>query len=423
MRRPLARFATVLSSVLALPALAQEPPRVVPMSANPAPLQKITPFDPSQPFGRPAPRLVEGDPSPLDLAILVELNALRTDPAAWAHRLAELVPQLDGEILKRPGRLPVRWTGGAQEVARTVARLQGQAPLSPVQVSAGMAAAARDYVRVKVAHPGDDGLYTAFGAAARRYGQGKLWGQAVFEGDGEAFDIVAAWARNEPDSELLRPDVRVIGVACAAKAQGGQLCVLTRGADFHEWDPADLPLSTEAMHRLDQARTDPQAAAKWVRAYLPKVMGDTLRLPDHTTAPLPGGREALLALLKRLEEAKPLPGLRISVGLTDRARDLVDELGPQGRMPTSPGWHASRKLDTYGRAAPGESLDVDERVLLGVGDGALLALRMLLEHADLALAPERTAVGAWCGLHKTRGQICAVDVGTGFLESAGQDLP
>jgi hypothetical protein len=404
------RFCTTLSvAVLAVtPALAQAPtPSVHAQTAPPGP------------FTRPAPRLATGQPSPLDQDVLREVNALRTDPGAWAQRLATLAPLLDGDVLKRPGRPAVRWPGGAQVLTRTLERLQAQAPLPPVQLSPGMAAAARDYVRVGPV--GDGSEYTAYGLAARRYGTGKLWGQAVFLGDGDAFDIVAGWARNEPEAELLRPDVRVVGVACAAQGQGGHLCVLSRGADFREWDPADLTLSAEATHRLDQARTDPEAAAKWLRAYLPKVMGETLRLPDHSSALLPGGREALWGLLKRLEHAKPLPGLRHSVGLTDRARDLVDELGPPGRLPGSPGWYAARKLETYGRSSA--PTDVQERVLLAVGDGGLLALRMLLEHADLVLAPEQTAIGAWCGVHKTRGQVCVVDVGAGFLESVGAELP
>jgi hypothetical protein len=204
------RLCTTLSlaGLAGMPAIAQEP-------------AVHTHAVPQGPFARPAPRLATGQPSPLDEDVLREVNALRADPGAWAHRLAVLVPLLEGDLLKRPGRPAVRWPGGAQALTRTIERLQAQAPLPPVQLSPGMAAAARDYVRVRPV--GDGGEYTAYGPAAQRYGTGKLWGQAVFLGDGDAFDIVAAWARNEPEAELLRPDVSVVGVACAAQGQGGHL--------------------------------------------------------------------------------------------------------------------------------------------------------------------------------------------------------
>ena len=379
-----------------------------------------TPLDDSKPFATPVARMPAGTPTPQDLAVVAEVNALRTDPQAWAAKLEALLPLFNGAKLERPGRTTMEWSGAPESVTQAIAMLKATAPLPPARLLPGLAAGARDYVRVRAAHPAVvDRYYTAM-AAARRYGAGPLGGSMVMEGEGEAFDVVAGWVVQSrgPNRTLLAADVSQLGVACGPAATRPLLCALIYGSQFQDYDAADLDLTRAALQRLDAARTDPRGEARHWRKLLPLVMGETLRLPKGVTA-LPGGREALEKLIARLEKANVLPMLKPSADLQARARDLAQELAP-GRMPRDSGSWSLRNAARYGQTY--ETHDPDEVTIFAPGEGESLALRVLLEQPEWILAREKISVGLWCGSHAKKGQVCVVDVAVDWV-AVGADLP
>jgi hypothetical protein len=345
---------------------------------------------------------------------------LRTDPRSWAAKLEALLPLFNGSKLERPGRVTMDWSGAPESVNQAIAMLKATAPQPAAQLLPGLAAGARDYVRVRAVHPAFMDRFFSALATARRYGAGPLRGDMVMEGEGEAFDIVATWVvqGRGPNRTLLAADLSQLGVACGPAAERPLMCALIYGNQFNDYDAAELALAQAALQRLDAARTDPQGEAQHWRKLLPLTMGETLRLPTGVTA-LPGGREALHKLIAQLDTAKALPALKPSADLQARARDLTQELA-SGRMPEDSGSWTMRRASSYGQTA--ETPDPDEATIFAPGAGEQLALRVLLEHPDWILARQDIGVGLWCGSHAKKGQVCVVDVATGWV-AAGPELP
>ncbi|MFZ4577751.1 MAG: CAP domain-containing protein [Myxococcota bacterium] len=387
--------------------------------ARPAPVDP-NPFDESKPFASPTARVPTGAPTPLDLAVFAEVNALRTDPQAWAAKLEALLPLFEGSILRRPGRTAMFWSNAPESVHQAIAMLKATAPQPPAVFLPSLAAGARDYVRVRWAHPAFlDRNYSALDAV-RRYGWGPLCGALTMQGEGEAFDIIATWVvqGQGPNRTLLQADASQVGVACGPSSEYPLRCALVYAKGFADYDEASVAPTVAAVQRLDAARTNPAGeAARW-RQLLPLTKGETLRLPQGTV-PLPGGSEALEKLIARLAAAKPLPALKPSADLQERARDLVRELTP-GRVPGDAGSWRMRPASSYRQT--NETADPDELTLFAPGTGEMVALRVLLERPDWLLTRDEVSVGLWCGGHATKGQVCVVDVAVGWV-AAGPELP
>lgn len=393
----------------ALPAPAVAPPDV------------ITPFDDTKPFALPPPEAPRGTPSQLDLAVLAEINELRTNPLAWAAKLEALLPLFQGPLLHRPRQVTLFWPGAPASVQQAIALLKDTPALPAVPMQPGLAAGVRDFVRVRRAQPSDNERYYSPYEAARRYGAGALDGAMTMRGEAAAFDILATWFVRGPgpNRTFLDPRLRQLGVGCGPGHDKPIACALVYGSGaFRDFHAGDLDLQRQALDHLNRARTDPRAAARSLRSLLPSVLGETLRAAGGV-APLPGGGAALAKLIGRLELASPLPPLKAPPQLTARARDLVVELAP-GRVPGGGGSWGVRDPWRYGQ--PDGAARPDELVVFAPGGDDLLALQVLLAQPDWLLAREEVSVGLWCGSHATKGQVCVVDAAVGWVV-VGQPLP
>ncbi|MSQ82600.1 MAG: CAP domain-containing protein [Myxococcales bacterium] len=380
----------------------------------------VTPFDDSKPFRSPVPRTPADAPTPFDVAVATEINALRTDPVAWAAKLEALLPLFSGPILRRPGRTAMHWSGAPESVHQAIAMLKTMPPQPAAQFLPGLAAGARDYVKVRRARPAFIDRHYGPTTAARRYGAGPLGGAMTMQGEGEPFDIVATWVvqGRGPNRTLLATDGTQMGVACGPGFDKPLLCALIYGARFSDYNAAELELIQSAHLSLDAARTEPKREALRLRKLLSVVMGETLRLPIGVR-PLPGGREALLKLVARLESASSLAPLQNSVELQARARDFTAELA-SGRLPNDPGSWAIRTSSNYGQ--PDATPKPNELAIFAPGEGDQLALRILLQQPDWILSNPELGVGLWCGSHASKGQVCVLDAAVGW-QSVGAELP
>ncbi len=104
----------------------------------------------------------QGKGSAWDVAVLRELNAARTRPAAYIALLRDYRSHIHGGMLEYPDQTPVRLNEGTRAVDEAIAFLKRQEPLDPLALSKGLSAAARDLAADQgktggTGHAGSDG--------------------------------------------------------------------------------------------------------------------------------------------------------------------------------------------------------------------------------------------------------------------------
>jgi uncharacterized protein YkwD len=176
--------------------------------------------------------------------VVVELNAVRRDPAGYAANLEQLIPLFDGNVLRRSNHpVGTRTTEGPAAVREAVAALQAQTPEPPLAFAEELAAAARDLAVDQertgaVGHTASDGSTPASRIARR----GK-WNVSYSENvDYGSFtsgrDVVIDLLIDDgvPDRghrrNIFDPSARVVGVACGRHRRFGSVCVADQAGGF-----------------------------------------------------------------------------------------------------------------------------------------------------------------------------------------------
>jgi uncharacterized protein YkwD len=183
------------------------------------------------------------DLAALEAGIVEELNRARTDPAGLARDLEALVPLFEGTLMRLRGAL-VQTREGVNAVLEAIVELRATQPMAPLQRSAGLSAAARDLAADQgltgaVGHQGSDGSTPS--TRANRHG---TWGRALSEnvsyGKREARDAVIQLLVDDGvpgrghRRNLLDPDMRFVGVACAPHPRMDTVCVMDHARDYRE---------------------------------------------------------------------------------------------------------------------------------------------------------------------------------------------
>ena len=126
--------------------------------------------------------------------ILAELNRLRVDPPAYAEKIAGRRQFFRGNVLRLPGRTPLRTMEGVRAVEEAVRVLRGARPLPPVRSSSALARAARDHAADigasgRVTHDGGDGSSPL--ERVRRYDRDiRAAGEVITFGPDDAASVV-----------------------------------------------------------------------------------------------------------------------------------------------------------------------------------------------------------------------------------------
>lgn len=181
----------------------------------------------------------------LERAVLSELNAARTNPAAYAQRLEALLPHYEGLVYRPPGaNVGIRTREGTAAVREASAALRATPARPAVDRSPGMSEGARDLVedhgpRGRLGHTGSDG--SSMGDRVNRYGQ---WLERITEsiayGPAAGAAVIQGLLIDDgvPDRghrrNLLDPAVRVAGIACGRHATYGTMCVIDLAGGYAE---------------------------------------------------------------------------------------------------------------------------------------------------------------------------------------------
>jgi len=180
----------------------------------------------------------------LEAEIITEMNRARTDPAAYATHLENLLPFFDGDVLRVPGKPAIRTREGARAVREAIAALRATPPMGALALARGLARAARDHAedqgpRGGIGHTGSNGSTMA--DRVSRYG---AWDVAVSEniayGSSTARDVVVdllvddGVAGRGHRRNILNPRSRHAGAGCARHTGYRIVCVIDYAAEYRD---------------------------------------------------------------------------------------------------------------------------------------------------------------------------------------------
>jgi uncharacterized protein YkwD len=182
--------------------------------------------------------------SPLEHAVVYEINRARTAPKDYSSLLEQYKRYYDKKLLKLPGETPILTKEGAGAVVEAVRYLRSIKPVLPLNPSKGMSSGARDHMTDKGSsgssqHKGSDGSQPW--DRVNRYG---TWERSIGEniayGSDKARTIVMFLIVDDGVSSrghrknIFNPDFHVIGVACGHHATYRTVCVITFAGGYKE---------------------------------------------------------------------------------------------------------------------------------------------------------------------------------------------
>ncbi len=167
--------------------------------------------------------------------IVAELNAARTDPAAYARKARALRALFVGDRIERAGEAALLTREGPAAVDEAIVFLEAQPPLAALRDSPLLARAAADHASEQartgaVAHIGVDGSSPS--DRMRRHGRWSATGEAIAYGPHRAEDVILQLIVDDgvPDRGhrriLFNPAYTLVGAACAPHPVWREVCVL-----------------------------------------------------------------------------------------------------------------------------------------------------------------------------------------------------
>ena len=180
--------------------------------------------------------------SPLENAVVYEINMARTAPKDYASLLEQRRKYYDRKILRLPGETPILTKEGVRAVDEAIRFLRSIQPLPPLIPSKGMSSGAKDHVKDQGSagssqHKGSDGSQPS--DRVNRYGTWeKSIGENISYGSDQARDIVMGLIIDDGvpgrghRKNIFHSDFRVIGVACGPHPAYRTVCVMTLAGGY-----------------------------------------------------------------------------------------------------------------------------------------------------------------------------------------------
>jgi uncharacterized protein YkwD len=182
--------------------------------------------------------------SPLEHAVVYEINLARTAPQDYASLLEPYKKYYDKKLLRLPAETPILTKEGVEAMIEAIRFLHSMKSISPLTPSKGMSWGARDHVKDQGSsgssqHKGSDGSQPW--DRVNRYGTWeKSIGENIAYGSDKARDIVLSLIIDDGvpgrghRKNIFTPDFRVIGVAFGRHATYRTVCVITLAGGYRE---------------------------------------------------------------------------------------------------------------------------------------------------------------------------------------------
>lgn len=176
--------------------------------------------------------------TPFEHQVLVELNAARAHPAAYADGLKRYRTYFHANLVRYPGLdAEIETEEGVTVVDETIGFLDHQPALASVAAAPLFVASAADLVADQAkggtGHQGSDGAMPA--DRARRHGGGGYVAEVIAYGPVDAADVVRQLIVDDGVADrghrsiLYSPELRFAGVACGPHPEFRTMCVIDFG--------------------------------------------------------------------------------------------------------------------------------------------------------------------------------------------------
>lgn len=176
-------------------------------------------------------------------AVVLEINKLRSDPAAYAVEYLEpMLKMYKGKMLYMPGNVPIITREGIVALQDAIKELKSSKPAAPLFPDHRLTHSSRDHQKDqsksgKTGHKGGDG--SSIDMRIERYGDWqKKISENIFYGDPDARSVVLHLVIDDgvPSrghrKNFLDPELRLVGVACGPHKIYSHVCVMNFAAGF-----------------------------------------------------------------------------------------------------------------------------------------------------------------------------------------------
>lgn len=177
--------------------------------------------------------------SPLEIAVLDQINFARANPKTYAERLRNYRGYFSGNIVRYPGNPQgLRTSEGIAAVDEAIAFLRRQHPLPAMRHSDLLARAAADHVREQgprgvTGHESADGAKAA--ARVARRGGGRYVAEIITYGPPSGEEVVRQFIVDDGVKNrghrrtVFAAEMRFAGAACGPHARYRVMCVVVVG--------------------------------------------------------------------------------------------------------------------------------------------------------------------------------------------------
>lgn len=182
--------------------------------------------------------------SPMEVDIVKEMNFARTRPRQYVKLLEALAEHYEGDLLRIPGKIPVRTNEGIKAVQEAIKYLKNVKAVGPLKISRGMSRAAADHVHDQeksgqTGHIGEDGSQPY--QRMERYGTWEgLSGENIAYGDDSARMFIMQLIIDDGvpgrghRENMFNDEFRVTGVSIGSHPVYRSMCVITYASGYTE---------------------------------------------------------------------------------------------------------------------------------------------------------------------------------------------
>ncbi|CAD8171141.1 unnamed protein product [Paramecium pentaurelia] len=402
------------------------------------------------------------------------LNKLRQNPQIAIPKLQEHLKLFKGNVVYKPGEIPLQTNEGPKVVNECISFLQNQKPVGPLTWSKGLECAARDHVKDTgpkgvTGHTGTDG--SSMSDRIERYGEwdvtigenisyGQTTGEdviiqliiddgvssrghrkncfkaefgavGIFDGEHKQFktQCVFDFAGAFQDNAGLDTNGGNQQQGGAPQKEGGQSAPMQSRdqgapAKAQSKDPDDK-IVKDAFDYLNQVRQNPTLPIPKLQELMKLFKGSVLHKPGEIPLQTNEGTKVIQELIAFLQKQQPLQPLTYDKGLEQACIDHVNDTGPKGVCghTGTDGSSLSDRIERYGEW----NGKIGENISYGQKNGQDVIIQLLIDdgvgtrgHRKNCFSPDFFLVGIAAGDHKQYQTQCVFDFAGEFTPKGAQ---